>query len=92
MKLFEFRYIKDFGHEWYLHFLTSKRLNVIQINVNWDDFPGSFGVGIGVGTTCVFRLDFVLHRLRVYLDFLAYYPTSLKLNRPMIPQKHHLIS
>lgn len=89
MRLFEYRYIEDFGHEWYLHLLTSKRLNVVQINVNWDDFPGTFGISVGVGTTCLFNLSLVIYRLRFYLDVLSYYPTDLKINRPMIPQKHH---
>ena len=39
MRLFDYHYQEDFGHEYYLNVLCTKYLNLLQLELMWDAFP-----------------------------------------------------
>ena len=39
MKLIKFAHEEDFGHEWYVQVLFTKRWALFQGSVSWNDFP-----------------------------------------------------
>ena len=39
MKLFDYFYQEDFGEEFYLNVLCFKHLNILQLELMWDNFP-----------------------------------------------------
>ena len=54
MKLIQFSHREDFGHEWYVQVLFTKRWALFQGSVSWNDFPGwpylqiRFGLGSAI--------------------------------------------
>jgi hypothetical protein len=40
MKLINFKYREDFGHEWYVQVFNVKGWSLLQASVSWNDFPG----------------------------------------------------
>ena len=51
MKLLDYKYIQDFGHEYYFCILKGKHRSFIQISINWNDYAGwpYFQVSSGCG-------------------------------------------
>ena len=39
MKLIKFSHHEDFGHDWYVQVLFTKRWALFQGSVSWNDFP-----------------------------------------------------
>jgi hypothetical protein len=39
MKLIKLSHREDFGHEWYVQLLFTKRWALFQGSVSWNDFP-----------------------------------------------------
>ena len=39
MKLIDYLHYEDYGHEWYLNILTSRRFSLIEFAVNWNEYP-----------------------------------------------------
>ncbi len=65
MKLFDFKYKNDFGHDFYFYVLKGKRYSFLHLTINWSDFMGlpylqiHFGNGRLVGALFwAFRFGF----------------------------------
>jgi len=40
MKLFDYETYEDFGKEWFLQILTSRKFALLDITFQWDDYSG----------------------------------------------------
>jgi hypothetical protein len=65
MKLISFRHREDYGHEWYVQVLHTKRWALLQASVSWNEYPSWAFVQVksGMGTllsimVCVYKLGF----------------------------------
>ena len=65
MKLISFKHRVDYGHEWYVQVLHTKRWALLQASVSWNEYPSWAFVQVksGMGTllsimVCVYKLGF----------------------------------
>lgn len=40
MRLISFKHREDYGHEWYVQVLHTKRWALLQASVSWNDYAG----------------------------------------------------
>ena len=57
MKLIDYLFVDDFGKEYYLNILQIKRLCLLQLNVDLNEYAGSSGLLVNVGHSSLFGFD-----------------------------------
>jgi len=80
VKLFDYVYYEDFGHEWYFQLLPiSNRFALIDMVVQWDDFSPlewyPYGV-IGIGPRDI-GFTFRWRKFELRFDVLDFEPRNL---------------
>ena len=63
MKLIKLNHRYDFGHDWYVQLLFTKRWALFQGSVSWNDFPGWPYIQIKSGTGSVLSIMFWAYKL-----------------------------
>ena len=65
MNLISLKHREDYGHEWYVQILHTKRWALLQASVSWNEYPSWAFVQVksGMGTllsvmVCVYKLGF----------------------------------
>ena len=58
MKLLDFKYIQDFGHEYYFCFLKGKNQSFLQVSLIWNDYAGWLYIQVSSG--CGRLLSFLI--------------------------------
>lgn len=78
MKLYEFSYLYDFGHEVYLNLVCNRSWNLLELNANFDEY-GSYSIGISLWSrpTAVLALSIGFWRFRGSITVISLYPTRL---------------
>ncbi len=63
MRLISFKHREDYGHEWYVQILHTKRWALLQASVSWNDYASfpflqvKFGMGSLVNIMfCIYKL------------------------------------
>ena len=80
MKLFDYCYYEDFGHEWYFQLLPiSNRFALIDMCIQWDEYPATewfpyLLVGIGPRDT---GFSFRWRKFQIRFDMLDFDPRNL---------------
>lgn len=72
MKLFDFKYIEDFGHELYFSVLRGKHRSLIQISLSWTDFPSWPYIQVSSGSGRLFSILFWIYKFGFDIDIIAY--------------------
>lgn len=81
MKLFDYHYQYDFGHEWYLNLICSNLFNLFQFNLNWSLYPGRTILLINIFGESLFGFSISIGKFDFSFDFLAYRERNLDLYR-----------
>ena len=80
MKLFDYCYYEDFGHEWYFQLLSiPTKFALIDMCIQWDDFPPLEWLPfliIGIGPRDI-RFSFRWRRFELRFDVLDFAPRNL---------------
>jgi hypothetical protein len=80
MKLFDYCYYEDFGHEWYFQLLPiSTKFALISIVVQWDDFASPDWlpfIMIGIGPRGI-GFSFRWKHFKIRFDVLDFNPRNL---------------
>ena len=63
MNLIKFSKREDFGTEWYVQFLFTKRWALFQGSVSWNDYSGWPYIQIKSGTGSVLSILFLVYKL-----------------------------
>ena len=71
MKLAQFKYREDFGHEWYVQILNIKRWSFLQFSVSWNDFPSWPYIQITLGSNGLFSILFWAYKFGFDIDILS---------------------
>ncbi len=77
MKLLDYYYEYDYGHEWYLNVLTSRRLNLLQFSAGFQDYPGRAILLISFGGESLFGFSIHFWRFDFDFGFFVYRPRDL---------------
>jgi hypothetical protein len=72
MKLIKFSHREDFGHEWYVQVLFTKRWALFQGSISWNDFPGWPYIQIKSGTGSVLSIMFWAYKFGFDIGFIEY--------------------
>ena len=72
MKLLDYKYIQDFGHEYYFSILKGKRRSFIQFSVSWNDYASWPYIQVSSGTGRLFSFLFWAYRLGIDIDIIGY--------------------
>lgn len=72
MKLFDYFYTWDYGHEWYLNLFCTRLFNLFQFNVQWSFYPGRPIFLMNILGESLFGFTFTLYKFDFSFDFLAY--------------------
>jgi len=62
MKLISFKHREDYGHEWYVQVLHTKRWALLQASVSWNDYAGWPYIQIKSGTGTLLSIMFWVYR------------------------------
>jgi hypothetical protein len=62
MNIIKLNHRYDFGHDWYVQLLFTKRWALLQASVSWNDFPGWPYIQIKSGTGSVLSIMFWAYR------------------------------
>jgi hypothetical protein len=72
MKLLDYKYLQDFGHEYYFSILKGKHRSFIQFSLGWNDYAGWPYIQVSSGTGRLFSLVFWVYRLGIDIDIIGY--------------------
>lgn len=72
MKLLDFKYIKDFGHEYYFCVLKGKTHSFLQVSLNWNDYAGWPYVQCSSGNGRLLSFLFWVYRFGFDFDLIGY--------------------
>lgn len=78
MKLYDYHYHYDYGHEWYLNLLCTNVFNGFQFNLNWQYYPGRPIILVNILGESLFGFSISVYKLDVSFDFLAYRQRDLQ--------------
>ena len=84
MKLFDYAYYEDFGHEWYFQLLSiPRRFALIDMCIQWDEYAADFlpFLIIGIGPHEV-GFSFRWWKFELRFDVLDFKPRDLDYYRP----------
>jgi hypothetical protein len=62
MKLISFNHREDYGHEYYVQILHTKRWALLQASVSWNDYAGWPYIQIKSGTGTLLSIMFWVYR------------------------------
>lgn len=68
MKLISFKHKRDYGHEWYVQVLHTKRWALLQASVSWNDYAGWPYIQIKSGTGTLLSIMFWVYRFGFDID------------------------
>ncbi len=69
MKLISFKHRVDYGDEYYVQVLHTKRWALIQASVSWNDFPGWPYIQIKSGTGSALSIMFWVYKFGFDIGF-----------------------
>lgn len=72
MKLIKFKHRYDFGHEWYVQVLFTKRWALFQGSVSWADYPGWPYIQIKSGSGTLLSIMFWCYKFGFDIGFCEY--------------------
>ena len=81
MKLFDTEHYEDYGHEWYFQVLPSRKFALLDITVQWDEFPVTdiFPLLIiSIGNIQLFGFTFRWNRFEISVDVIDTKPRNLE--------------
>ncbi len=81
MKLIDYCATEDFGKEYYLNILQIKRLCLLQLNVDLNEYAGSSGLLVNIGHSSLFGFDLQIWKYSVTVDVLSWFCRSLNTYR-----------
>ena len=70
MKLISFKHREDYGHDWYVQFLHTKRWALLQASVSWNDYASWPYIQIKSGNGSLLNLMFWAHRFGIDAGFI----------------------
>lgn len=71
MKLLNFKYREDFGHEWYVQILNINNWSLLQVSVSWNDYPSWPYIQIKSGSGSTLSLLFWAYKFGMDVDVLS---------------------
>ena len=71
MKLFDFNYRYDFGHDVYIQFLIVKRWCLFQFSLSWNEDTGFPYLQITSGSNGLFGFMFWIYKFGIDFDILS---------------------
>ena len=71
MKLISFKHREDFGHEYYVQILHTKRWALLQVSFSFNDYPGWPYLQINSGGNGLLSVFFWVWRLGMDVDVLS---------------------
>jgi hypothetical protein len=69
MKLISFKHRVDYGDEWYVQVLHTKRWALLQASVSWNDYAGWPYIQIKSGTGTLLSIMFWVYRFGFDIGF-----------------------
>ena len=81
MKLFDYETYEDYGKEWFFQVLTSPKFALLDIAVQWDEFPAPelFPMLImSIGSTQLFGFFIRYKRFQFDFDLMTSLPRNLE--------------
>jgi len=81
MKLFDYETYEDYGKEWFLQILTSRRFALLDLTVQWDEYPATeiFPMLIvNIGSKCLCGFTFRWRAFEMSCDIIDGAPRSLE--------------
>jgi hypothetical protein len=78
MKLFDYLYQYDYGHEAYLNVFASKRFSLLEVNFRLDEVGSSpLALSFQMGMQSVVKVYFQLWKIHFEVSVFVYNPTNL---------------
>lgn len=82
MKLFDYQYHEDFGHEWYFQLISiHRRFALVDCVLQWDEYPATDlfpCIIFGIGPYDLFGFTIRFHRFEIRMNFLQFKPRNLE--------------
>ena len=72
MKLISFNHREDYGHDWYIQVLHTKRWALFQASVSWNDYASWPYIQIKSGNGSLLNLMFWAHRFGIDVGVCEY--------------------
>ena len=72
MKLITFKHRYDYGHDWYVQILHTKRYALFQASVSWNDYASWPYLQIKCGCGGVISLIFWIYKFGIDFGFLEH--------------------
>ena len=80
MKLIKLSRQNDWGHDWYLQVLLTKRWGLFQGRVSWCEYPGSPYLRIEIGRNGLVSIWFQVYKFGLNIGLLERTWSGLKWN------------
>ncbi len=71
MKLINFSYRYDFGHDWYAQILNIRGWSLLQFSVSWNDYPGMPYLQLTMGSNGFFGLLLWAYKFGLDIDIMT---------------------
>ena len=81
MKFVDYAHYSDYGDEWFFQFLTSRRFALLDLTVQWDEFPATeiFPLLImSIGSSQLFGFTFRWKWFEISVDVIDTKPRNLE--------------
>ena len=81
LRLFEYETYEDFGKEWFLQLLTSRKFALLYLTLQWDDYGSDdfFPMLIAnIGSKCLFGFTFRWGRFEISAELIDSAPRDLR--------------
>lgn len=81
MKLFDYETYSDYGTEWFFQVLTSRRFALLDITVQWDEYPAPEifpMIVMRIGSKCLFAFTFRWKWFEISCDIIDGAPRDLR--------------
>ena len=81
MKLFDYETYQDYGKEWFFQVLTSPKFALLDVTVQWDEFPAPelFPILImSIGSTQLFGFTFSWKWFEISVDLIDTKPRNFE--------------
>lgn len=82
MKLLDYVYYNDFGHEWYFQVLSKyPKFALIDCTIQWDDYPATEWfptILFGIGPHDLFGFSIRFRHFEILFSFLQFKPRNLE--------------
>ena len=82
MKLLDYVYFNDYGHEWYFQILSNyPKFALIYCRIGWDDYPATEWfptIVFGIGPSDLFGFSIHFRHFEILFNFLQFTPRNLE--------------